>query len=208
MAPCVSTPKGLASGSTKYDYGVTAHCQITGEPQHDVFALQRLVSVHTCDRFDLLNDHKDMIGRLSSDPASTLVKVVQTQGRAEEAPVLPCDAENLLKTAISAPVDIFKRTLVQKPQQAIHLTNFLKHPLVRLSSTWIKIFSAYPPRGTLSRLAKRAGCKVNTCNERTQWNSLEDFKAEVAILKTWYATQKKKSLIRKGVMSVEKMGVY
>ena len=68
-----ATPKGDAVGmEVLKDEKLPVHGRliITGDPLHEVFALQRLATPAANDCIDFLNDHKDMLTRFSAPPGT------------------------------------------------------------------------------------------------------------------------------------------
>ena len=114
---------------------------ITGEPCHDSFALNALVSVHANDARDMRYDHKDMLARLSGELAEVDVSV-----RPEE---LPAVGHALLQSAVRDASADFAAKLRADDAGRAAVAHFLGQPNVSKARVWKSLFGACPPRAPL-----------------------------------------------------------
>jgi len=191
------TPKGDVSHAAVQPWaGASGLCSVTGEPQHDIISIRRLISPSMNDRKDLLFDHIDLIQRLSSAEAADQPTPPETP------PELPpgSGGSGLLRMAVTLPGDAFTSQVRKRPRASADVRAFLRHPSVRASPTWGRLFRASPPRGTIARIARRLG-KVElppSCQAR-RWESRQQFIDEVGRIKSWYENCKRVSRRRMGI---------
>ena len=142
LASTAPTPKAPATGRRLMQFPPESESTIvTGDPMHDLFKLRSLVSIFCNDRFDLLNDHEDLLRRLSMKPPS----VGMRDGAAPEE--LSEEALDLLKLAVARPKSLFEAEAApsaRKPKRNSR-TSWRMSPFA--SPTCGRQPSVRPPRG-------------------------------------------------------------
>ena len=158
------TPKSNSFGvewQSPTDANIGARCLVTGEPFHVVISLRRAVSTSDPDCQDLFLDHMDTMSRLPSPllPCTPVQGSVFSKGD-DVLPDLTTAAERLLKIAVGRLAYDFERCLKSEPHAADLLKRFMQHSGVGRAPVWKTLFGAFPPRGTLSRIARRCGATL------------------------------------------------
>ena len=141
LASTAPTPKAPATGRRRMQFPPESESTIvTGDPMHDLFKLRSLVSIFCNDRFDLLNDHEDLLRRLSMKPPS----VGMRDGAAPEE--LSEEALDLLKLAVARPKSLFEAEAAPFSAEAkAEFKDFMEHESVRQSNVWHAAFGTPPP---------------------------------------------------------------
>ena len=191
------TPKGDALYASLHPYGGSnGFCTITGEPYHDSINLKKAASRGKNDYWDLIGDHRDLISRLSANQAPPRENVVAGPPEISKA------ARKLLRMAVQEHGRAFESAKQHGTELLPALREFLGHPAVRSSGTWKALFGATPPRGTLARVAKRLGAQLHDSRGHWLWESRDDFIKEVETIQEWYATGRKLSRRRMGIIRI------
>ncbi|MCP4241119.1 MAG: hypothetical protein GY772_11210, partial [bacterium] len=191
-----STPKGEASGWLAPAAGGQCPTLIVGDPQHDLFALRRLVSPSCNDCRDLLRDHQDALRRLSAPPRPARLR----EAAFPLANRLPPAAEEVLRAAVAKPVRELSCILAAQAEAARQLREFLEQPRVLRSHTWTELFGSKPPRGVLVRLCRRLKARLHPCAGFHGYASREEFLREVLRLPRWYSRVRRESHPRRGIL--------
>jgi hypothetical protein len=190
-----ATPKGDAAGALAAQDVESGPTLCVGEPFHDVIALRRVASPASNDCRDFIFDHQHMIDCLS---ASLYENEVPTSPTIED---LSEGAGSLLQDAVRLPVAEFKRRRLEA--DAVHqeeLKSFLQQPAAVHANAWTALFNAKPPRGTLSRLARRMSVTVHASLKKHNYATQRDFRREVRKLRKWYRPGRKQSRHRRGIL--------
>ena len=98
------------------------------------------------------------------------------------------------------------RAVAGNPAAAGALRSFLGHPCVRSSGTWGDVFGADPPRGTLARVARKLGARLDPACRAWAWETRDEFKGEVKRIQRWYATGRRTSRARLGILRTRHLG--
>jgi hypothetical protein len=172
----------------------TPECRITGDPQHDLFALRRLVSPSCPDARDFLRDHADLMNRLSAAPPAAT-----PDAASGDAPALTQSAEQLLRSAIEDVGKVFKDKAAADSPAADELRGLLRSRAAVDSPVWQKLFKATPPRGTLERLSRLLSCRLHSALQGG-WSTKAEFRAAVQTMRAWYRPGRKKARYRRGML--------
>ena len=189
------TPKGAAVRRHLLPRGrIKKCCLITGEPFHDILNLRKLVSPRCNDARDFVYDYSEILNRLSM--------AISVLGPDETGPPpeLNDDGRALLVQAVEESAQHFGTIKEAAAGASRALKVFLEHALVRKSRVWTDLFGTRPPRGSLARIARRAGAELHQSNQAHGWRSKKQFRVEVRRLKAWYQPGKKKSRVRLGML--------
>ena len=149
---------------------------VTGEPFHDVISLRRAVATSAPDCRDLIFDHMDLIGRLSEPlaPCTSVVSKAQ-DGFIELTPA----AERLLKTAAGRLTPDFEARVELDQRAAALSKRFMQHSRVGCAPVWKRLFGAFPPRGTLNRIARRCGATLASSFGKYNYPEMKHFQHEI-----------------------------
>ena len=172
---------------------------VTGEPFHDVISLRRAVATTDCK--DLIFDHMDMIARLSAplSPCTSVEGLVVSKGEDVLLELTPA-AERLLKTAVGMLASDFEARLKSDRPAAALLESLLQHSRVGCAPVWKTLFGALPPRGTLSRIARRCVATLAFGYGMYNYPRRKHFKDEILLIKDWYRHSKKQRRRRSGII--------
>lgn len=142
------TPRSDATGVVQR---VDAACvRIAGEPMHNLFALRKVTRPACNDYHCFLNDHRDMLARLSAPAFDSALDV-----QPEPFPDLTGAACRLLVAGVTgSSVALWRKALQRQPKEAEELKEMVSHPHASQSPWWRKLFGSQPPRGVLARLAR------------------------------------------------------
>lgn len=180
-------------------------CRITGDPQHDIIAVRRLVPPRSPDARDFLRDHAELINRLSaapppaSKPPSSSDAPPVEQESVQLSP-LSKDAEELLRCAVEDVGVTFKEKVAADPSAAEELRCLMGAEAVQESPVWHKLFKATPPRGTLAKIARLLSCSLHSKLGAYGWTTKAEFKAAARNMRDWYRPGRKKVRYRRGIV--------
>ncbi|CAK9046735.1 unnamed protein product [Durusdinium trenchii] len=155
-------------------------CSIVGDPQHDVINLSKLLHGRAADKEDLLRDHQELLHRLSGPEAPNKKDFAVPQAD------LSAPANELLTSACVEPLPAFTQTAARLKCAHAEVKDFLAQPRVQESRAWLDPFRAYPPRGTLARIARRVGATLHPSSEACGWRSEKEFRREARRIRRWY----------------------
>ena len=165
-----------------------------GEPFHDVVAVRKVALPASNDCRDFILDHQDMIDRLSVAPYGGEVT------RHPNIEILSPRSGALLKNAVLLHVAEFRKAFSDANDcDKDELRAFLKQAGVTSSKAWLTRFQAKPPRGTLSRVARRCGVELHESSLKHNYGSQKDLKREIRRLRTWYRPGRKASRSHGGI---------
>ncbi len=186
--PKVDCVSAVVAPAAEADVG--RRCLITGEPFHKVISLRKLISPSSPDARDVILDYTDCINRLSAE-----LPIVEDFGGADGQEAWTAqelsDIEAALKVAVQELAENFQKYIKSNPGKATVLRKFMKHPMVRSSLVWKRVFGNTPPRGTLARIARRLGCSLDERLGFVNYASVQDFKRECGRVMRWYSKCRK-----------------
>ena len=199
------TPKGRAKRRRILPQSfVLALTIITGDPLHCIIKMRLLVSPHISDGLDFKFDYIDMINRLSAASPSRESLAQPDKGG---LPDLCYAARSLLRCAVKLPKAKFDQVAVATPADVrSQLKAFMAHSQVHKAPEWRRIFGARPPRGTLARLARRAGTPLHPKRLGLPWTTKRAFRKQIGRLIRWYKPGRKALLRRRGIRRGHRAG--
>ena len=181
------TPKADAARLVQLPHACLT--EITGDPCHDVIAFRRLVSPSANDCRDLINDHSNMMARLSAPEPGELPPPPSE---------LEADAHELLKSAVEDPLERFRRAVASGGVPLIHLREFMQQPRVADARVWKNLFGAHPPRGAIARIARR--CQATRDCDWVNYPTIKAFKREMRRMAKWYRPGRRTTRWRRGII--------
>ncbi|CAK0812479.1 unnamed protein product, partial [Prorocentrum cordatum] len=174
---------------------VPGRALITGDPQHCIIKMRRFVSPHSADGRDFQFDYIDAINRLSKPRAPADAAAVRGCWR----PLSPA-GRDLLRAAVSPPKEKYDAVAGRAPATAREkFRQFMGKPRILQDPVWVEYFGARPPRGTLARVARRAGAALHGALHPHGWGSKKSFRAEIQCLREWYKAGRKSWARRRGI---------
>ena len=140
-------------------------------------------------------DHMDTMSRLSSPllPCTSVDGSVIAKGK-DGLPDLTTAVECPLKIAVGRLASDFEQCLKSEPNAAALLKRFMQHSGVGRAPVWKTLFCAFPPRRTLSRIARRCGATLAYTYGMYNYPKRKHFKEEICLMKDWYLDCKKKDV--------------
>ncbi|CAJ1396544.1 unnamed protein product, partial [Effrenium voratum] len=99
---------------------------------------------------------------------------------------------DLLRSAAEDTAGAFTLSVQDKQVDVDCLRQFLQQPYVHKSDEWLKLFQSEPPRGVLSRIARRLDVALSPVNGPWQYPDKQDFRDEIARMISWYEPGRKK----------------
>lgn len=158
-------------------------CHIVGDPQHDIINLGKVLHFRAAE--DLQRDHIDMVRRLSAPDIPVSAK--------ESVPdvALSGDATALLESACVDPFPIWREQMVRLSASLEEVKSFLALPRIQECEVWRSVFGAFPPRGTVARIARRLDVRLHATAEPYGWRSQKAFRREARRIVRWYRKGRK-----------------
>ena len=191
VAVLAPTPRADASAAVAAGAGYASPTELCGDPGHDSFALNRLVSPTANDANDIRFDHKYHMSSLSA-PLAVFDRTLKPQ----EPPAV---VHSLLRSAVRDPTATFKGTLAVDAVGRLPFLAFLGEPNVSNARVWKKLFRAHPPRGTIARIARRAGAELHPSMRKRNFIHMREFIRETKRIKRWYKRGKRLTRFRRGI---------
>ncbi|CAJ1454133.1 unnamed protein product [Effrenium voratum] len=165
--------------------------RITGDPQHEVLALGRLVPPTSSDGPTFVADHRNLMERLSLPPSPH-----PTCPADHVFQELRQDLQPLLQEAVrNRRFDLDASSA--SDQEKKDMRDFLGQAYASRAQSWLGIFGSSPPRQTLARLCGRFGVKIHDTEGNYNVRDATDFVAEVRRILRWYRHRKRSTLLRR-----------
>ena len=196
------TPKGPVRKRT-VDPFLKVPTIITADPQHRIIKMRALVSCHSNDGQDFLFDFIDCVNRLSA-PLQQQKSAVDE----ERPPQLGSVEKKMLTQAVRLPKAKFDPLMAESEDSLGNLKLWMGHSTVGVAPEWQQLFGAFPPRGTLARIARRLQVELHANVKGHGWGSPKEFCLELTKLNKWYATGKKSMTRRRGIRRGHKAGPW
>ena len=95
--------------------------------------------------------------------------------------------------------DFEARLKLDRPAAAL-LKSFMQHSRVGCAPVWKTLFGAFPPRGTLSRIARRCGATLASRYGMYNYPERKHFQHEIKLITEWYRHSKKQRRRRSGII--------
>ena len=190
-----ATPKADAAGVEVLkdeQSPVPGRLTITGDPLHEVFALQRLATPAANDCIDFLNDHKDMLTRLSA-PRGTCVANSEPEVQLTDA------SRQLLHDVVCKSSGSTAARIAANDADVEALKTFPSQANVLRRREWLQVFQAIPPRGVAARLARRFDVSLRSTAEYAQYSQLSDFREEIDRMQEVYTPGRKHDRPQRGI---------
>ncbi|CAK9096691.1 unnamed protein product, partial [Durusdinium trenchii] len=137
-----------------------------------------------CDYMDFIFDHRDLLGRLSTEPCPL---DLPTFSRPDMT--LTDSQRDLLRAAVEGGLTL---PVENKHEDVKGLRRFMQQPYVHKSDEWLSLFQAEPPRGVLCRIARRLDVSLSPTNGPWQYPEKQDFREEIARMRSWYEPGRRK----------------
>lgn len=184
------TPRALAAHAVLPASRVLP--RVTGDYLHCVLEFRRLVSTTAPDARNIIHDYEDLQSRLSAEkePVNPMAWLAPAKLRRA--------AHELLRCGVYEKTADFERALIENAEHATMLRTFLEQPMCSESSTWKKLFGAYPTRGRVVHLAYVCKAHLHETMEYRQYANVEAFKREAKRIPRWYSQQKQQYRRRTG----------
>ncbi|CAJ1338701.1 unnamed protein product [Effrenium voratum] len=165
--------------------------RITGDPQHEVLALGRLVPPTSSDGPTFVADHRNLMERLSLPPSPH-----PTCPADHVFQELRQDLQPLLQEAVrNRRFDLDASSV--SDQEKKDMRDFLGQAYASRAQSWLGIFGSSPPRQTLARLCGRFGVNIHDTEGNYNVRDATDFVAEVRRILRWYRHRKRSTLLRR-----------
>ena len=97
----------------------------------------------------------------------------------------------MLTQAVRLPKAKFDPLMAESEDSLANLKLWMGHSTVGVAPEWQQLFGAFPPRGTLARIARRLQVELHANVKGHGWGSPKEFCLELTKLNKWYARQKK-----------------
>ena len=99
---------------------------------------------------------------------------------------LPEPVVSLLRQGVTCHVQAWKDAVARDAEAADSLRQFLGSSGVAKHPVWKEVFGSLPPRGVVSRMARRLGVDVHGNVGFYNYSSKKEFKREVRRIRDWY----------------------